>query len=321
MAHTHDHDAHEDHGRDHEEASHDHSHGGHSHVKDVAQSRLIIALLILGTFTIVEAVGGYFAHSIALMAEAAHMLADCASLILAIVAIRFGLRPADQVRTYGHKRYQPLAAFVNGIALLLLTAWVVFEAIQRLVERPPVEGNLMLIIAVVGGIANLAAFMALSGARSLNEQGARAHVLSDLLGSGAASAAALVIIFTGWTIADPLLSLFVSILIFRSGWALTKDAADVLLESAPKGFNIAKIESELVGAVPGLASIHHVHVWTITGETPMVTLHADLTVGADRRIVLAEIHSRLRERLSISHVTVQIEDEGKCASAECDVNV
>ncbi len=244
MAHAHDdHDGH-DHATPEKRESHDHaghshglhSHGPHSHGKDAGERRLATALAILATFTLIEAVGGYFANSIALLAESAHMLADSASMVLAIVAIRFGRRPADPKRTYGHRRYQPLAAFVNGLALLLLTAWVVYEAILRLLHRPEVDGRLMLVIALMGGAANLVAFVALSGAHSLNERGARAHVFSDLLGSGAASAAATVILVTGWTIADPLLSLFVSILIFRSGWALTRESADVLLESAPPRF-------------------------------------------------------------------------------------
>lgn len=316
MPHAHDHE--DDHQHD-EHKGHDHSghaHGGHGHGKDAGERRLTIALVILGAFTVVEAVGGYFANSIALLAESGHMLADSASLILAIIAIRTGRRPADDRRTYGHRRYQPLAAFVNGLALLLLTVWVVYEAVLRLVHRPEVDGRLMLVVAVVGGVANLAAFMVLSGARSLNERGARAHVLSDLLGSGAASAAAAVILFTGWTIADPLLSLFVSVLIFRSGWALTRESADVLLESVPVGFDVRRIEGELVGKVPGLAGIHHVHVWTLTGEKPMVTLHAVLATGADRRETLKGIHERLRTQLDVEHVTVQIE-EGPCEAPAC----
>src|SRR5262249_12058269 len=154
---------------------------------------------------LVEAIGGYLANSLALLAEAAHMLADSASLWLAVLAIRMGERPASGRRTYGHRRYQPLAAFVNGQLLLLLTAWVVYEAIARLLPPAVVNGPLMLGVAVLGGVANLAAFVALSGARSLNERSARAHVLGDLLGSGAAAVAALLIIYEGWVIADPLL--------------------------------------------------------------------------------------------------------------------
>jgi cobalt-zinc-cadmium efflux system protein len=245
------------------------------------------------------------------------MLADSAALLLAIVAIRVGRRPASMRRTYGHRRYQPLAAFVNGQLLLLLTAWVVYEAALRIMALPRVNGRLMLEIALVGGAANLAAFFALAGARSLNERGARAHVLSDLLGSAAASIAALIIIARGWTLADPLLSLFVSALILRSAWGLTRESAHVLLEGAPTGCDEQAIESELIGHVPGLIGVHHVHVWSMTGERPTVTLHANLRTGSRHGEVIAAIHARLEQRLRVEHTTVQIEEEGDCETPGC----
>ena len=317
---------HHGHDHDHTGQDHDHAHEGHrhgvgghrhSHGHDASERRLVIALIILGTFTLVEAIGGYLANSIALLAEAAHMLADSASLILAIVAVRMGRRPADQRRTYGHRRYQPLAAFVNGQVLLLLTAWIVYEAIVRLMGHPEVNGRIMLTIALIGGVANLAALLALSGAQSLNERGARAHVLSDLLGSGAASAAAVLILTLGWTMADPLLSLLVSALIFRSAWALTRESADVLLEGVPSGFDVSRIEQELIGHVPGLIGVHHVHAWSMTGERPMVTLHAHLAPGTRHHEVISAIHVRLGERLRVEHTTVQVEEEGTCEGPDC----
>lgn len=244
------------------------------------------------------------------------MLTDSASLLLAILAIRVGRRPADVRRTYGHRRYQPLAAFVNGQVLLLLTGWIVYESIIRLMHRPSVDGPLMLSIALIGGVANIAAFLALSGAKSLNERSARAHVLSDLLGSAAATAAAILILAKGWDVADPVLSLFVSVLIFRSAWALTRESADVLLEGVPAGFDVASVETELVGHVPGLTSVHHVHVWTMTGERPTVTLHAHIAPGASHEETISAIHTRLAQRLRVEHTTVQIE-EGPCASPPC----
>lgn len=312
----HDHHRHHHHDHDHDHG-HDHGHAHHSHGSEGGERRLGIALAILGSFTLVEALGGYFANSIALLAEAAHMLADSASLVLAVLAIRVGRRPASVRRTYGHRRYQPLAAFMNGQALLLLTAWVVYEALQRLVARPEVHGGLMLGIALIGGAANLAAFLALSGARSLNERGARAHVLSDLLGSAAASLAALVILASGWRLADPLLSLVVSALIFRSAWGLTRESAHVLLEGAPAGCDEEAIETELLGHVPGLIGVHHVHVWSMTGERPTVTLHANLATGSRHGEALAAIHARLEERLGVEHTTVQIEEEGDCETPAC----
>jgi cobalt-zinc-cadmium efflux system protein len=325
MASTHrHHDAHghRDHSGSHGHShGHDHHHGGeegraHSHARDAGARRLLIALAILGTFTLVEAVGGYFANSIALLAEAAHMLADSASLVLAIVAIRVGQRPASRRRTYGHRRYQPLAAFVNGQLLILLTAGVVYEALMRMAHPPAVEGRLMLGVALLGGVANLAAFLALSGARSLNERGARAHVLSDLLGSAAASIAAVLILWKGWVIADPLLSLLVSLLILRSAWALIRESADVLLESAPASFDVTRVETVLIGHVAGLVGVHHIHVWSMTGERPTVTLHADIEPGTEHRTTITAIHARLEEQLHVEHCTVQIE-EGGCATPSC----
>ena len=292
----------------HDHGPHTHGHGGR---------RLVAALIVLGSFTLIEAIGGFLANSIALLAEAAHMLADSASLLLAVVAVGAARRPADTRRTYGHRRYLPLAAFVNGQLLLLLTVWVVYEAIRRLLQPAVVDGRLMLAIAVLGGIANLGAFMALRGGRSLNERSARAHVLSDLLGSAAAVAAAVIILLTGWTLADALLSLFISALILRFAWAVTRESADVLLEGAPAGFDVTHIEAELRGHVPGLLGVHHVHVWTMTGERPTVTLHANLVRGTTHGDALSAIHARLRERLNVEHATVQIEEDSPCQTPEC----
>jgi cobalt-zinc-cadmium efflux system protein len=298
-----------------------HGHGDvghrHSHAADASGRRLLTALVILGAFTLVEAVGGYFANSLALLAEAVHMLADSASLLLATVAVRVSQRPADVRRTFGHRRYQPLAAFVNGQALLLLTLWVVYQAIVRLMHPPAVNGRLMLSIAVIGGAANAAAYLALSGSGSLNERSARAHVLGDLLGSGAASAAAILILARGWSLADPLLSLLVAGLILRFAWVLTRQAANVLLEGAPAGFDVTRIEAELLGHVPGLLGVHHVHVWSITGERPTITLHANLAPGTEQGAAIVAIHARLAARLNCEHATVQIEEEGSCGTPTC----
>jgi cobalt-zinc-cadmium efflux system protein len=287
---------------------HDHPH----HSESASQRRLWLALGILSTFTAVEAVGGLWANSIALLAEAAHMLADCGSLVLAVIAIRVSQRPPRPDRTYGHQRYQPLAAYTNGLFLLAITLGVVTEAVRRLMAVPPVDGAVMLAVALLGGCANLAALLVLSGGSSLNERGARAHVLSDLIGAVAAMFAAGVILGFGWLPADPLLSLAVSALIFRSGWRLTRDSAHVLLEGAPAGFDVGAVEREL-REMPSVRGVHHVHAWSLTGHTPMVTLHAELTEDADRRTVLLRINERLRQRFGIEHATVQFE-EGECVA-------
>ena len=305
-----------DHGHSHE-GRHDHGHGpghsGHGHAKNAGERRLRAALALLFSFTIVESAGGLWANSIALLAEAAHMLADSASLLLAIIAIRAGQRPASAERTYGNRRYQTLAGYTNGLTLLALTIWVIVEAARRLAAPPDVNGGLMFGIAAVGGVANLAAFLVLSGAGSLNERAARAHVLGDLLGSGAAMAAAGVILAFGWLPADPLLSIGVSILIFRSGWHLTRESAHVLLEGTPGNFNAEEVQVELT-SLSGVAGIHHLHAWSLTGESAIVTLHADLSEGADRQQTLGAIVQRLRLRFGVDHATVQIE-EGECAAS------
>jgi cobalt-zinc-cadmium efflux system protein len=275
-----------------------------------------VAFGLLFCFTLVEAGGGVWANSVALYAEAAHMLADAASLLLAIVAIRMTRRPARADRTYGHRRYQTLAAYTNGLVLLGLTAAVVIAALRRLLLPPPVNGTVMLVTAAVGAAANICAFIALSGATSLNERSARLHVLSDLAGSAAAIVASALILWRGWVIADPLLSLAVSVLILRSGWLLTRDSAHVLLEGAPAGFDSDAVEHDLEG-VPGIKDVHHIHAWSLTGETPMLTLHATLQDGADRHAALTAVMQRLHERFGVDHATVQIE-EGECAGADSE---
>jgi len=305
-------------GRDEDEdPRRDHRHGhADRHAHDpghgpgASERRLVIALCILFTFTVIEALGGWLANSIALLAEAGHMLADSGSLLLAVLAVRASRRPADARHTYGSSRYQTLAAYTNGLVLLGLSAWVVAEAVRRLIAPPPVDGTLMLIIAAVGGVANLVAFLTLSGASSLNERGARAHIFSDLLGSGAAAAAALLILELDWRVADPILSIFVSLLILRSGWHLTREAGHVLLQGTPPALDPDDLARDLA-QVSGVREVHHLHVWSLTGEAPVVTLHATVEPLTDQQAALEGILCRLRERHSTAHATVQIEG-GSC---------
>jgi len=321
----HDHAGHDrgssDHGDDHGHSDSGHSHGlfhSHSHGQNASERRLWWSLTVLAVFTAFEAIGGLWSHSIALLAEAAHMLADCGSLILAVLAIRVSRRPARPDRTYGHRRYQPLAAYTNGLLLLGITVGVVVEATRRLMSVPEVDGAVMMGVAFAGGIANLVAFLILSGGSSLNERGARAHVLSDLLGSVAAVIGAGIILYFHWYPADPLLSLAVSVLILRSGWQLTRDSAQVLLEGTPPGFDAAAVERELAG-LPNVRSVHHIHAWSLTGEAPIVTLHADCDDGADRQVILESVTGTLRRRFGVEHVTVQLE-YGECVDADQDVD-
>lgn len=293
--------------------AHDHGHGHAHHGADASVRRLSLALLILGIFTLVEAAGGWWVNSLALMSDAAHMLTDSAALAFALVAARLSQRPPSAALTYGHGRWPTLAAFVNGLLLLALTAALVVESLRRLLHPEAVDGGWMLVIAVIGGLANIGALFALEGASSLNERGARLHVLSDLLGSVAAVVAALLILWRGWWIADPLLSLLVCALILRSGWRLTRDSAQVLLEGAPSAVGPAQVR-QCLASVAGVAEVHHVHVWSLDGAQPMVTLHARLDAGAPVDVTLQAIHRQLHDRLGVEHATVQIEF-GPCVDA------
>lgn len=307
----------------HDDHHHGHAHddptqgGGHAHHgPNTSARRLGWALAVLLAFTLLEAFGGWWSNSLALLSDAVHMAADSAALGLALFAQRIATRPANARLSYGWQRSPALAAFVNGLALLALTAWVVVEAALRLFQPEAVQAAWMLGIAIAGGLSNVAVFMVLSGGASLNERGARAHVLGDLLGSGAAVLAAVIILATGWTVADPLLSLFVSAMILRTGWAITRDSAHVLLEGTPAGFNEAAVRDELA-QVPDIAGVHHVHAWSLSGEQTLVTLHAQLRMGADADATLRAIHHRLREHLGVAHATVQLEC-GDCADAPRD---
>lgn len=293
--------------------AHDHRHGHTHHGVDASVRRLSLALLILGVFTIVEAAGGWWVNSLALLSDAAHMLTDSAALAFALVAARLSQRPPSAALTYGHGRWPTLAAFVNGLLLLALTAALMVESLRRLLHPEVVDGGWMLVIAVIGGLANVGALVALEGASSLNERGARLHVLSDLLGSVAAVVAAVLILWRGWWIADPLLSLLVCGLILRSGWRLTRDSAQVLLEGAPSAVGPVQVR-QCLSTVAGVAEIHHVHVWSLDGAQPMVTLHARLESGASAEVTLRAIHRQLHDGLGVEHATVQIES-GPCVSA------
>lgn len=287
-----------------------HSHAGHAHAA-INERRAGLAALMTGAFMLAEVVGGLLAGSLALLADAAHMLTDAVALGLAWFAFRLAARPASRTHTYGFDRAQVLVAFANGISLFVITLWIVVEAVQRL--RAPVEvlGWPMLWIAAAGLLVNIGAFAALHGAdrENLNIRGAMLHVAGDLLGSLGALIAAGVILLTGWMPIDPILSVIVACIILRSAWHLVHESAHILLEGTPKGIRIEEIGPDLVGAIDAVEDVHHVHVWSLTQERPLVTLHARICSDADGDRTTRAITDRLRERHGIDHVTVQIERE------------
>jgi len=281
------------------------------HVHGNNERRMMWAALLTAVFMVVEVVGGVVSGSLALLADAAHMLTDAASLGLAWLAFRWARRPSDARRTYGFHRLQILVAFANGVSLFVLLAWIAAEAIQRFADPVPIEGGVMLGVAVAGLAVNLAAFGILHGAErgNLNVRGAALHVLGDLAGSAAALAAALTVIWTGWTPIDPILSLAVAALIAVSAWRLVRQAGHILLEGAPEGLDLRELESDLVTSLPDVEDVHHIHAWSLTEKKKMVTLHATARAGAKPDAVASCVQERLRNRFGVDHATVQVEEE------------
>jgi cobalt-zinc-cadmium efflux system protein len=284
--------------------SHDHASGN--------MRRVLIALVLTGAFMIVEVIGGIISGSLALLADAGHMLTDTMALALAAVAFHVSKRPADAKLTYGYQRFQILAAFVNGLSLILIVAWILYEAVDRFRNPTEILGNTMLLIAAIGLLVNLISFLVLHGGDrdNLNIRGAAIHVAGDLLGSVAAIVAAVVIIYTGWTPIDPLLSVAVAILILRSAWVLVRRSAHVLLEGAPDWLDLDTMQERIISKVPTVVGIHHVHVWGLTPQDLMLTMHVRLQ-GAPTNPTecIRHIKEVLREEYGIGHTTVEIETE------------
>lgn len=275
--------------------------------------RLLLALIATGAFTVVEAMGGWLAGSLAILADAAHMLTDTGALGFAWVAAAVSVRGADERRSYGYQRVQVLAGFINGLVLVAIVVWIAVEALHRFAEPQPVAGGLMLGIAAVGLLVNLWVFRILHHGghqHDLNVRGAVLHVLGDLFGSVAAIVAALVILATGWTPIDPLLSLAVCVLVLFSAGRLLREAVHILLEGTPGHLEIEEIKAALREDVPEVEDIHHVHVWSLTPERSLLTLHADISDRRDSDDALRKIKDVLRARFGITHSTIQIETEG-----------
>lgn len=300
MPHSHTH-AHHD---DEHEQDHAHHHGHAANERSVG-----IAAGLTGAFMVAEIVGGVLAGSLALLADAGHMLTDFASLALAWLGFRLTRRPADWRRTYGFDRFAVVVAFVNGIALFAIAAWIIVEAAQRLHAPIAVLGGPMLWIAITGLAVNVGAFLVLrTGDKdNLNIRAAVLHVIGDLLGSVAAVVAALVILATGWTPIDPLLSIVVALIILRSAWRVVADSGHILLEGSPPHVDSRALRDDLRAALPFVLDVHHVHAWSISQERPMVTLHASIAAGTDSALAVREIKRLLAEHFRITHATVEIE--------------
>jgi cobalt-zinc-cadmium efflux system protein len=319
--HAHDHGHHHhDHGHHH----HDHEHG-HHHVPDVTPKNekiVLAAFFITFTFMFVEAVGGLISGSLALIADAGHMLTDAAALALAWAAFRFGRRKRDDKRSFGYLRFEILAGFVNALTLILLVAWIAYEAVMRILEPAPILAGPMLIIAFLGLLVNAGVlWMLMQGDRHhVNIKGAMLHVLGDFLGSVAAITAAIAIYVTGWTPIDPILSLLLSAIVLRSAWILLKSTLHILMEGTPQGVVISEMREMLTGEVEGVLDLHHVHVWSITSGNPSSTLEVQIEEGADPARVVRAIKAKLASTYSITHSTIEIdwEHERRACALEAD---
>jgi cobalt-zinc-cadmium efflux system protein len=264
---------------------------------------------------VVEVIGGILAGSLALLADAGHMLTDTMALALAAVAFHVSKRPADTRRTFGYQRFQILAAFVNGLSLLVIVGWILFEAMRRFISPVEVTGATMLIVAAAGLVVNVIAFAVLhSGDHdNLNIRGAALHVAGDLLGSVAAIVAAIVIIYTGWMAIDPLLSVAVAFLILKSAWALVQQSGHVLLEGAPAWLDRDEMQQKIVERVPEVQEIHHVHVWGLTPQDLMLTMHLRISPDVSNSTgIVRRVKATLKEDYGIGHSTIEIETDA-CA--------
>ncbi len=297
MGHGHDHKQGHDHGHDHAiEAG-----GGHAR-------KLWIALGLTVGFMGVEVVAGFAAHSLALLSDAGHMLTDAGALALALIAQRIAEKPRTRLFTFGFRRAEIVAALLNGIILALSAVWVIVEAVRRFADPPHIDGGWMLVVATVGLLVNLVSAWVLGSGSgdNANVRAAFLHVLSDAAGSVAAIVAGVFIVTVGWTRADPVVSVLISLLILWGAYRLLRDSVHVLMETSPAGVDIEKVE-RTIRATPGVADLHDLHVWAISQGFPVVTVHVLLDGDAHGTDVARDVGARLREAHGITHVTVQPE--------------
>ncbi|HEY5821276.1 MAG TPA: cation diffusion facilitator family transporter [Propionibacteriaceae bacterium] len=293
---------------------------GHSHVPSGTaggqhRKRLLIVVVITASIFVLQVVGGLASGSLALLADAGHMLTDSTGLVIALIAISLAARPATSARTYGLQRLEVLAAMTNGLLLVGVAVWVLLRAIQRWNEPADISSGLMLVVAVVGACANVAGLLILRGGQgeSLNLRGAYLEVLGDLLGSLAVIVAALVITFTGYTRADSIASIAIFALIIPRAWSLLRDVVDVLLEATPRGVDLDQVRQHLT-EIPGVVDVHDLHAWTITSGVPVMSAHVIVTDEclrtASSGTVLDQLTECVGEHFDVEHCTFQIEPEG-----------
>lgn len=294
--------------------THPHSarHQGHDHAisADADSGWLTLALLIIVAFIGVEVVAGLVASSLALLSDAAHMLTDAASIALALSAARLALRPPSARYTFGFGRAEILAAQINGASLFLLAGVIAVEALRRLSDPPEVTGSLVIVVGAVGAMVNVAAAWALSRSerRSLNIEGAMAHLMADLYGSLAAISSGVVILLTGFDQADGLASLIVVALMVRTGWTLMRDSGRVLLEGTPRGMDAGEVGGAMAG-LPGVVEVHDMHLWEVTSGFAALSAHVLVRSSDDCHARRRELQAMLKDRFGVQHTTLQVDHE------------
>jgi cobalt-zinc-cadmium efflux system protein len=288
-----------------------HNHAHHSKTK-TGRENLRLALAITGSWFVIELVGGLYANSLALLADAAHMLTDLAALGLSLFALKISKRPATHSKTFGYLRAEILAALANGIFLILIAIYIFYESYQRFRMPEEVKSVPMLVVAATGLVANIATAALLFRSRheNLNLRGAFLHVVGDTLGSVGAILAGVLIFLRQWYMADPIVSAVVAALVLYSSWELVAESVDVLLEGTPRHLDVPSILADL-GRLHGVTSVHDLHVWSITSEMTAMSCHLVLKPGEDAGRVLAESSGLMREKYGIEHTTIQIEFENR----------
>jgi cobalt-zinc-cadmium efflux system protein len=286
-------------------ASHEH---GHDHASARGESRLLFAFVLTLVVLVAEAVGGFVSGSLALLADAGHMLVDAAALLFAWLGAHYARRPADALRSFGYARLEVLVGYSNALLQFLLVAWIASEAVVRFANPAPILSGTMLAVALTGLVVNAIVLRALSHSHhDLNTASARLHVLGDLLGSAGAVVAALLVRYFDWLWADPVVSVLVSLLILGSAWRLLRRSAHILLEGTPEGMDADIVGDTISREVAGVRDVHHVHVWQLAGGSHVATLHARALEGHAPDTVIVAIRTVLRERFSVDHATVQLE--------------
>ena len=300
--------------------THDHSHAhDHDHDADETPTRLLAAALVINTlFFFVELGGAYYANSLTLLADALHMLTDSISLILALLAAWLATRPADRVRSYGYNRAEVLAGFLNGVFLLGVAGFVVFDAFRRLQNPSMVDAELVIVIGIIGLVANTAAaYLLIDDRENLNVEGAFLHLAIDAVSSLAVVIGGVVMLVTGSVIVDPILALLIAVLVLYSVTDLLRDSVNILLQGTPSGVDLEQIMDELK-AVDGVVGTHHVHVWALDSRTTALSAHIVIGEDENPNDVFANVREKVASEFDVEHVTIQVEQGNECSVTGID---